>query len=173
MVFSENILIILLVSLIIVVFATMIYVMKRTGDKIFLRVSEFEKDQNFLSEIHAIENEIENEYSNKLKEKISKHKEFLISDAVKRSKSVTKGKVIEHFAPFMLDGWLNPDEVVFVGSPIDLISFSNIDTEGRGSIEFIEIKSGNSALNKKQKLIKEAIDNGRYFYKEVRLKSQL
>jgi predicted Holliday junction resolvase-like endonuclease len=170
MIFSENIVIVTLAVSIIAVLAVIIFFMKRTEDRIFFRISELEKDQSFLNQMHEIEKEIENKYSNQLNQRIMRSREALILDAVKRSKSVTKGKVIEHFAPFILDGWLNTDEVVFVGSPIDLISFSNIDSEKEVRIDFIEIKSGNSALSKKQKLIKEAIHSGRFFYREVRLK---
>jgi len=105
----------------------------------------------------------------KLTEKISIRKEYLIEDAIKRSASVSKGKIIEHFAPFMLSNIFNPDEMVFIGSPIDLISFKNIDTKEDISIDFLEIKTGNSSLNKKQKLIKEAILYKRVYFKTVHL----
>ncbi len=65
---------------------------------------------------------------------------------------------------------LNPDEVVFIGSPIDLISFTDIDTKENISIDFLEIKTGNSSLSKKQKLIKEPIFNKRVYFKTVHLK---
>jgi predicted Holliday junction resolvase-like endonuclease len=64
---------------------------------------------------------------------------------------------------------LNPNEIVFMGSPIDLISFTNIDNEKELSIDFLEIKSGNATLNKKQKLIRNAIIARRVFYKKVML----
>ena len=67
-------------------------------------------------------------------------------------------------------GRLNPDEMVFIGSPIDLISFTNIDTKEDISIDFLEIKTGNSSLSKKQKLIREAILNKRVYFKTVHLK---
>ena len=57
-----------------------------------------------------------------------------------------------------------------MGSPIDLISFTNIDNSKELSIDFLEIKSGNSTLNKKQKLIRDAIYSRRVFYKKVMLK---
>ena len=70
----------------------------------------------------------------------------------------------------MLPGIFDPDEMVFIGSPIDLISFTNIDTKDDISIDFLEIKTGNASLNKKQKLIKEAIFNKRVYFKTVHLK---
>jgi len=69
----------------------------------------------------------------------------------------------------MLSNIFNPDEMVFIGSPIDLISFKNIDTKEDISIDFLEIKTGNSSLNKKQKLIKEAILYKRVYFKTVHL----
>ena len=70
----------------------------------------------------------------------------------------------------MLPDILNPDEIVFIGSPIDLISFTDIDSKDDISIDFLEIKTGNSTLNKKQKLIKEAILSKRVYFKTVQLK---
>jgi predicted Holliday junction resolvase-like endonuclease len=70
----------------------------------------------------------------------------------------------------MLPNVLNPDEIVFIGSPIDLISFTDIDTKDDISIDFLEIKTGNSTLNKKQKLIRDAIFSKRVFFKTVQLK---
>ena len=121
------------------------------------------------SRIWIVKKEIDRATAIKLTEKISIRKEYLIEDAIKRSASVSKGKIIEHFAPFMLSNIFNPDEMVFIGSPIDLISFKNIDTKEDISIDFLEIKTGNSSLNKKQKLIKEAILYKRVYFKTVHL----
>jgi predicted Holliday junction resolvase-like endonuclease len=123
-----------------------------------------------VDKIQIVKIRIDNETDEKLIKKISSRKEYLIQDAIRRSTSVSKGKIVEHFAPFMLPNILNPDDIVFIGSPIDLISFTDIDNKDDISIDFLEIKTGNSSLSKKQKLIKEAIFSKRVYFKTVQLK---
>jgi predicted Holliday junction resolvase-like endonuclease len=147
-----------------------IFIRKDISSNVYSRVREIENEKQFVDKIQIIKSEINDTTEQKLIEKISIRKEYLIEDAIKRSTSVSKGKIIEHFAPFMLPNILNPDEMVFIGSPIDLISFTNIDTKDDISIDFLEIKTGNSSLNKKQKLIREAIFNKRVYFKTVYLK---
>lgn len=148
----------------------LILVRKDISSKVYNRVLEIEKEKQFVDKIQIVKTRIDNETDEKLIQKISFRKEYLIEDAIKRSTSVSKGKIVEHFAPFMLPDLLNPDEIVFIGSPIDLISFTDIDNKDDISIDFLEIKTGNSSLNKKQKLIREAIFSKRVFFKTVQLK---
>jgi predicted Holliday junction resolvase-like endonuclease len=129
-----------------------------------------ESDSAFTDKLNLIKNEIDSANQKVFQEKIAERKEYYITDAIRRSGSVSKGKVVEHFAPFIVNDVLNPNEIVFMGSPIDLISFTNIDNEKELSIDFLEIKSGNATLNKKQKLIRNAINANRVFYKKVMLK---
>ena len=134
-----------------------------------LKASEnMEKDEEFLSKIQQIKEELRLKKEAKLTVRLNNFKEVLIDDALKRSKSVSKGQIIEHFAPFLLDG-IEPSETVFCGSPIDLICFKDIDQGHSVSIDFIEIKTGKSSLSKKQRLIRDAIMSNRVFYKEVKL----
>lgn len=163
-------LLIILVAANVIAIILLIFIRKDTSSKVYNRVLEIEKEKQFIDKIEIVKTRIDNETDEKLIQKVSVRKEYLIEDAIKRSASVSKGKIVEHFAPFMLPNILNPDEIVFIGSPIDLISFTDIDTKDDISIDFLEIKTGNSSLNKKQKLIKEAIYSKRVFFKTVHLK---
>jgi len=96
-------------------------------------------------------------------------RQYFMEDALRRSKNLTKGKVAVHLAPFSVNGRLNPSEIVYLGGPIDMISFTNIEKGEDLSIDFIEIKTGNSALNKKQRLIKKAINDCRIYYRTVNI----
>lgn len=166
---SPTLLIILVVANVIAIIL-LILIRKDTSSKIYNRVLEIENEKQFVDKIELVKSRIDSETDEKLIQKVSVRKKYLIEDAIKRSASVSKGKIVEHFAPFMLPDILNPDEIVFIGSPIDLISFTDIDTNDDISIDFLEIKTGNSSLNKKQKLIKEAIYSKRVFFKTVHLK---
>lgn len=166
---TSSLLIVLIIANVIALIL-IILLRKDISSKVHNRVVEIEKEKQFVDKIKILKSKIDTETEQKLSEKISIRKEYLIEDAIKRSTSVSKGKIIEHFAPFMLSNIFNPDEMVFIGSPIDLISFTDIDTKDNISIDFLEIKTGNSSLNKKQKLIKEAIFNKRVYFKTVDLK---
>jgi len=160
-----------LVLAIIVVIVLINIIAKDISSKVSARVLDIENEKLFIERLQILKTEIDASTEEKLIEKIAVRKEYLIEDAIRRSAGITKGQVIEHFAPFIIDDILNPDEMVFVGSPIDLISFTGIDEHDNISIDFLEIKTGNSALSRKQKLIREAVYSKRVYYKKVHLDS--
>lgn len=87
-------------------------------------------------------------------------------DAIKKSKAVMKGGAYEHLAPFLTPG-TNPHDYRFVGDPVDFIVFVGADDIHAGredvleKIVFLEIKTGNSDLNKIQRRIRNCINAGR------------
>ena len=165
---SLTLLLALVLAIIIVIVITSV-ISKDISSKVSARILEIENEKQFIERLLVLKNEIDASTGERLNEKIAMRKEYLIEDAIRRSAGVTKGQIIEHFAPFMMSDILNPDEMVFVGSPIDLISFTGIDQHNNISIDFLEIKTGNSALSRKQKLIKEAVFSKRVYYKKVHL----
>ena len=90
-------------------------------------------------------------------------------DAVRRSRAVIGGQVSEQLAPFLPDCPCDPGDVRFIGKPIDFICF--IGSAADKPIEeiwFIEVKTGNAGLTKREKEIKEAIQKKRVRYIEYR-----
>ncbi len=79
-----------------------------------------------------------------------------------RSTRVKHGKNWEHFIPFMEDFPGDKENAVFLGMPIDYISF---DDE---TIKFIEVKTGKSTLNKKQRQIKDLVKNKKIEWYELK-----
>ena len=79
-----------------------------------------------------------------------------------KSAYVKFGKSFEHFVPFIKDFPADREKTVFLGMPIDFISFDE------DSVKFIEVKTGQSQLSKKQKFIKKQIEDGKVEFKEVR-----
>ncbi len=174
---EETILIVILIIGIVILLIITTYIRKGIKENTFSKFKEIEKDNSFIEKINVLKYEIDilkqgidTINKNLFLQKIEERKEYYITDAIRRSGSVSKGKIIEHFAPFLVNDFLNPNEIVFMGSPIDLISFTHIDNEKDLTIDFLEIKSGNASLNKKQKLIRNAVDENRVFYKKVMLK---
>lgn len=90
-------------------------------------------------------------------------------DAVKRSRSVINGQMIEQVAPFLPDFPCNPSDARFVGKPVDFIGFKGLSDEEIEEIQFIEVKTGQSTLSEREKQIKKAVKEGRVKYIEYRL----
>ena len=104
-----------------------------------------------------------------------------VKEARKRSnntqRSVLKGQIGEQFTPFITDFPYNPSDCRFMGEPIDYVIFQNLHecADGNVPIEEVqiiiaEVKTGNSRLNQRQKIIKQAIQNGQVSFKELRIK---
>lgn len=90
-----------------------------------------------------------------------KYEKEIRRDAIEKSKAVITGKVTEHFIPYLPEFKYNPKDARFIGSPIDLIVFDELDEGDLRRIVFVEVKSGKSALSKREKLIKNAIEQGK------------
>lgn len=88
------------------------------------------------------------------------------TDAVKRSQSVTRGKVTECLIPFFPDFPYNPKDARFLGTPVDLIVFDGLsDDDNVQEVAFIEIKTGKTAnLSKRERAVRECIKDGRVQY---------
>ena len=96
-----------------------------------------------------------------------KYEMFYRQDAINRSQSVILGKVTEHLIPFHQNFPFNPKKARFIGSPIDVIVFDGIDNEDIVDVYILEIKTGNPSLSKRQRLIRDAVENNRVFWREL------
>ena len=104
-----------------------------------------------------------------------------VKDAKKRSnnmqRNILKGQIGEQFTPFIAEFPYNPSDCRFLGEPIDYMIFQNLHacSEGLANIKDVqiiiaEVKTGNARLNARQKIIKQAIENGQVSFKELRIK---
>jgi len=94
------------------------------------------------------------------------------SDAIQRSQSVIIGKVTEHVVPYLPDFAFNPKDARFIGSPIDFVVFDGLDRDELQQVVFVEVKSSSSAaLTKRERHIRDAINEGRVRWHEIRLDS--
>lgn len=90
-------------------------------------------------------------------------------DAIRRSKAVISGQVVEQLAPLLPNFPCSPADAKFLGQPIDYIAF--VSDKKTGLIEevvFIEVKTGSSTLSKREQSLKKAIKDGRVKYVEWR-----
>ena len=99
---------------------------------------------------------------------IRKHKQLskqyskLLSQ--KKSSEITTGQIAEKLVPFLDYFNYNPRDALFCGNPIDYIIF------GEDKITFLEVKTGNARLTKKQKRIKSIVQNKNVSWEEIRIK---
>lgn len=101
----------------------------------------------------------------------------LRKDAVNRSRAVLTGQILEQVAPYLPNFPCNPEDVKFLGRPVDFIGFvtskkdEDLPLEERSISEilFIEVKSGSSTLTKREKEVKKAIESKRVKYIEYRI----
>jgi predicted Holliday junction resolvase-like endonuclease len=122
------------------------------------------KNQNLYIDYSKLKKEASEEkfnLNNKLLE-LTEEKRKVTSQ--KKSSEVRLGHIAETLAPFLDQFDFDPETCVFLGKPIDYISF------GDDEITFIEIKSGKSQLNTKQRYIRDQIKSKLVSWKEVRIK---
>jgi predicted Holliday junction resolvase-like endonuclease len=97
-------------------------------------------------------------------------KSSLRKDAIKRSKSVIGGQVLEQVAPFLPGFPCNPADARFIGKPVDFVAFPGLsENDEVKEVLLIEVKTGKSALSEREKEIKKAVKEGRVRYVEYRI----
>ena len=82
-------------------------------------------------------------------------------DAVDRSRAVLTGQFSEQLAPYFPDFPYSPNEVRFLGKPVDFIVFRGCDSDAVSEVVFLEVKSGRSRLNATERSLKQAVLAGR------------
>lgn len=87
--------------------------------------------------------------------------EQIRNEAVKQSGAVQRGQVMELAFPFLMG--LDPEDVRYLGSPVDWIVFRGLrDTEEEAvEILLVEAKTGKSGLNERQRRLRQAVQEGR------------
>lgn len=96
-----------------------------------------------------------------LKEAQAAYKKLL---SQKKQSEIVTGQIAEKLAPFLKNFTHNPQNLQFLGNPIDYICFED------DAVYIIEIKSGNSKLTTKQRRIKRLIQDGSVVWEEYRIK---
>jgi len=93
-------------------------------------------------------------------------------DAAKRSRAVRGGQLAEQIAPFLPEFPCNPEDARFIGKPFDFIAFPGLEERDEvDEILLIEVKTGSSALSKREKEVRRAVKEGRVRYIEYRVEN--
>lgn len=127
---------------------------KKEQDSIQVTKNELaSKEKELLEKFESLESQLKQETENRKK---------VFSQ--KKSSEVRLGSIAETLAPFLDQFEFDPENCTFIGKPIDYISF------GDDEITFIEVKSGQSKLNSKQRHIRDQIKAKLVGWKEIRIK---
>ena len=94
------------------------------------------------------------------------------ADAVRRSRSVLNGQLVEQISPFLPNFPCNPADCRFVGKPIDFIAFAGLEeNDSVDEILFVEIKTNGSQLSQRERSLKEAVEKKKIRWVEFRVKN--
>ena len=100
---------------------------------------------------------------------------FKDSEKIIRTKSVSSsrrslvGKFIERFIPFLKKLPYEPSDMHFLGQPVDYIVFQGLHEDKIDKVIFVEVKTGQSKLTKREKSLKETIERKRVGWKEINI----
>jgi predicted Holliday junction resolvase-like endonuclease len=88
-----------------------------------------------------------------------------------RSRQVLLGQVGEQLAPLWPEfaEKYNLRDARFIGQPIDFIVFEGLEDGEVRKIVFVEVKTGNSQLTKRERLVQKAIESGNVAFDTISL----
>ena len=102
-------------------------------------------------------------------EKWKKEEEKKIrKDAASKSRSTLTGKITEHFIPYLPDFPYNPQDARFMGAPIDFIVFDGMSEGELKEVVLVEVKTNKDSLSKRERQLRDAVNEGRVKWTEVR-----
>ena len=88
--------------------------------------------------------------------------------AIQQSRAVSRGQMYEQLVPHLPDFGFNPKDARFLGQPVDFIVFDGLDEGDLRRIVFVEVKTGEAKLTTRERLIRDAVREGRIAWREVR-----
>lgn len=90
------------------------------------------------------------------------------AEAVRQSRAVTRGQIYEQLVPYLPGFGFNPKDAQFLGRPVDLVVFDGLDEGDLRRIVFIEVKTGDAKLTTRERLVRDAIREGRIEWSVIR-----
>jgi predicted Holliday junction resolvase-like endonuclease len=88
-------------------------------------------------------------------------------DALTSSRRVLVGKYLERFVPF--SSGYEPADMHFLGSPVDYVVFKGLHEDACSEVVFLEVKTNDAALTKRERSVRDAIRAGKVKWEEVRV----
>jgi len=89
-------------------------------------------------------------------------------NAVLQSRAVSRGQMYEQLVPYLPEFQFNPKDAQFLGRPVDFVVFDGLDDGDLRRIVFVEVKTGASKLTPRERLVRDAIRDGRVEWTQIR-----
>jgi predicted Holliday junction resolvase-like endonuclease len=105
-----------------------------------------------------------------MKIELEKKKERIREEAIEQSARIRAGKAIEKFVPFLENFQYDPQDVRWIGDPLDFVVFDGLAAGEPKQIIFTEVKSGDSQISERQKKLREIIEAKKVKWEEFRVK---
>jgi predicted Holliday junction resolvase-like endonuclease len=101
------------------------------------------------------------------------HEKKIRADSIKKSENTIKGRVGEHFAPYLTTKY-NPKDFRFLGStPVDFIIFDGLSEGNIREIIFLEVKSGKYAkLTSIETQLKKVVESKQIKWDELKINNE-
>lgn len=103
---------------------------------------------------------------------VQKEGKLKAAKALKRSKEVRIGLAEENMLMFHEDFHYDGGDFRALGSPIDGMIFKGNVQDDITEIVLMEVKTGNSKMSKKQRQIKQLVEDGKVRFQEFRIKTK-
>ena len=156
---STQVLLVLFVIALIIV-AVLIYLLKQNT-----------KAQDSLEK--EMQRRINSEYRLLFEKWKKEYEKTIRKDAASKSQSTLIGKITEHFIPYLPDFPYNPQDARFLGAPIDFIIFDGMSEGELKEIVLVEVKTNKGSLSKRERQLRDAVDDGKVKWIEVRRNVEL
>ena len=138
-----------------VVIAILLYLLKQN-----------KKAQDALQ--HEMQKRINSEYRLLFESWKKEYEKTIRKDAASKSKSTLIGKITEHFIPYLPDFPYNPQDARFMGAPIDFIVFDGMSEGELKEVVLVEIKTNKGNLSKRERQLRDAVNEGRVKWTQIR-----
>ena len=126
------------------------------------RLESFSKSQEYAHQNSIMAKE------NEFLEREKKARE----ESAEKSRSVRLGSVAEKLLPVSAIIDYEPEDMVFLGRPVDYIVFEGMCDDNIDGIVFLEVKTGNSKLTRRERQIEECVSNNKIVFRTVRLQKE-
>jgi predicted Holliday junction resolvase-like endonuclease len=120
-----------------------------------------------------LESVVRREAAVQLEQWKAEHTIAVRQDAVQRSQSVTAGKVFEQLVPYLPSFRFNPKDARFLGAPVDFLVFDGLADDRCERVVFVEVKTGSSSLSTRERRVRDAINERRVEWQELRIPEAL
>lgn len=163
--------------------------LKKERNQLEQRVSELdaqiaEMEQTHIMKVETIEDEhvreiddVHAKWRDRVDLEVQRHlenkKKEIREHAIAGSRATTLGKTIERIAPMFSGFGHHPADARPIFEPLDFVIFDGLYTGEVTEVVFLEFKTGNAALSRAQRTIREAVNKKRVRFEERRMTSEM